>query len=151
MKRTILLILIIALVHFPVFGATVSVNETRQNAEDQTVFFTVTHDGISYEYHADIPLSADPVAHIQPQADVYMTQIYREMYRRAPKSLSSISQWEQWIVDGAIITLPNGRPKAIKEKPFSGKHPEWIQLNIDIAAATTIADLKTIMMKMLGD
>ncbi len=134
-----------------VFGATVSLDETRQNAKDQTVFFTVTHEGVDYEYSADIPLLSDSQIHIQSQTDEYMAHIYREMYRRAPRNLRSISQWETWIADGSIITLPNGKTKVIKKKPFSGKHPAWIQLKIDIDAATTIADLKIIIKKMLGD
>jgi len=144
-------LLIILLIPSLVFGATVSLDEARQNTKDQTVFFTVTHNEISYEYHADIPLSADPIAHIQYQADEYMMQIYREMYRKAPRNPNSISQWEQWIADGAMIILPNGKLKVIKKKPFKGKHPAWIQLIKDIDAATSIPDLKIIIKKMLGD
>jgi len=146
-----MLILLSLLIPSMVFGATVSIDETRQNSKDQTVFFTVTHNEVSYEYHADIPLSADPVTHIQSQADEYMVQIYREMYRRAPRNLRSIFQWESWIANGATIILPNGSLKVVNKESYKGKHPEFIQLKKNLDAATSIQERVIILENYILD
>ena len=142
-------LLIILLIPSWVFGATVSLIHTRQNEQDQTVFFVVAHDGVRYEYSADISLTVDPITHVQSQADMYMAQIYRKMYRRAPRNIRSVSQWETWIADGATIALPNGNLKVINKKLYKGKHPISIQLKQDLQNALTINDLKLILEKIL--
>ena len=37
----------------------ISIQSSRENADDKTVFFTIEYDGKDYKWHADIPKDAD--------------------------------------------------------------------------------------------
>ncbi len=142
MKKLILLLILYPIISW---SATVTLNDVRQNFKDQTVFFTVAHNSIDYEYVADIHLGVDPLTHIQSNVGTYMAQIYREMYRKAPRNLNSISAWETWIAEEAIGS--NGR--VVNQKPFKGKHPRSIQLKANANAATSVPQLRAIILEML--
>ena len=140
-----LLTILILLIPSIVSGITISLDSIVVRPNKQLVFFTITHDSVDYLYHAAIPLSADSTIHIQAQIDIYMIQIYREMYRQAPHNLNSIAQWEAWIMKGAIGN--NGQ--VVIKKPFTGKHPEWIRLIQNTSAAMSVPDLRAIILEML--
>ena len=140
-----ILILLILLIPAIVSSATVSLDSVDQRANKQMVFFIVNHDSIDYQYHAAISPSVDPTAHIQSQADTYMAQIYREIYRKAPHDLNTITQWEAWIIDGAL----DNKGKVVKRKPFTGRHPKSIKLKADIDESTLSSNLKDLLKRML--
>ena len=161
MRKIILLSIILLTILIPslAFSTSVSLDDTRQNTEDQTVFFTVTHNGLDYQYSADIPLSSDPLAHIQLQVDVYMNQIYREMYRKAPNTLSSTALWEAWIASGHKIKVKDGKDnqgnqkwkdRVIEKKEFKGKHPKKIQIQKDYDEALSDSDRIDILKRAVG-
>ena len=130
-----------------VLGQTVVLVDVDQLANAQHTLFTLDYDGKTYEWSADIPLGVDPAAYLITQADKYMSDIYRKMYRQAPNDLHSVAQWDAWVVAGTM----DSKGKIVNKKPFTGKHPKSIQLKKDIDAATSIPDLKIIIKKMLGE
>ena len=139
-----------------VFGQSpiVQLVDVREGSNDQVVRMDLTYQGETYEWGADIPLGVDPITHIVANTDRYMSDIYRKMYRKAPRNLRSISQWEGWISAGHKIKVKDGKDdqgnqkwkdKVIQKKEFKGKHPALIQLKKDINAATSIQERVTLL------
>jgi len=103
------------------------VDHARPNEDDQTIFFTLTDDNdVSYNWHADIPLDADPQTYAEGKIEEYLCGIRRKEYPEAP-NLTTLEEWEQWIADGCKIqvqagTDEEGNPiyeeRVVEKKPF---------------------------------
>ena len=137
--------LLAILIPTTLFGATISLDSVDVKPNKQLVFFTVTHNSIDYPYHVAISISVDPATHIQSQVDTYMSQIYREMYRKAPHNLNSIITWEIWITSGAF----DSKGRVVNRKPFKGKHPKRLKLKADTVEANSVPELRAIILEML--
>ena len=62
-----------------------TIDHVRQNDTDQTVFFTIEIDGVTYNWHGDIPLDADPQAYAEAHqaewAEVLRAKIERGSFK----------------------------------------------------------------------
>jgi len=72
---------------------------TRQNEDDQTVFFTITDDqGNEYEWHGDIPKDVDIQAHLEANVEKYLLLIRRREFPDCPGEKSiDLPTIEEWI------------------------------------------------------
>lgn len=48
---------------------TIEINEIRENDDDNTVFFTITVNGKSYEWHADVPKDVDLIEYLKARKE----------------------------------------------------------------------------------
>lgn len=104
------------------------IDQTRQNENDKTVFFTLTDDnGISYKFHGDVPLDKDPQTHLDSQIRFIYKLILQKQYKGASfndfEGQDELEKLQNWIAFGCknfIGTDPEGEPiyKAIEKVPF---------------------------------
>jgi hypothetical protein len=60
----------------------ITINSTRENENDQTVYFSIDYDGTK-KWHADIPKDADPQAYLDANEDKIKCGILRKQYPSA--------------------------------------------------------------------
>ena len=63
----------------------ITINSTRENDNDQTVFFSIDYDG-EKSWHGDIPKDADPQAHLDAMEDTLKCGILRKQYPERRRS-----------------------------------------------------------------
>ena len=83
----------------------ITINSSRENADDKTVFFTIAHDGKDYKWHGDIPKDADAQAYLDAKSDTLKAEILRKQYHEAvvPQldGKSALESFEAWVSAGA--------------------------------------------------
>tara|TARA_R110002167_G_scaffold335948_1_gene543276 strand:- start:45 stop:674 length:630 start_codon:yes stop_codon:yes gene_type:complete len=83
----------------------ITINSSRDNADDKTVFFTITHGGKDYKWHGDIPKDADAQAYLDAKSDTLKAEILRNQYRDAEvpqlDGKSALESFEAWVSAGA--------------------------------------------------
>ena len=83
----------------------ISIQSSRDNADDKTVFFTIAYDGKDYKWHGDIPKDADEQEFFDNISDRIKEGILRKHYREAvvPQSddKSALESFEAWVSAGA--------------------------------------------------
>lgn len=60
---------------------TIEINEIRENEDDDTVFFTITVNDKSYEWHADIPKNAAPIEYLKARKEKIKALIQAKIER----------------------------------------------------------------------
>ena len=88
----------------------ITINSTRENENDQTVYFSIDYDGTK-KWHADIPKDADPLAYLDANEDKIKCGILRKQYPSAdvpqlegkteldaPRQL--LESFEAWVAGG---------------------------------------------------
>ena len=88
----------------------ITINSTRENENDQTVYFSIDYDGTK-KWHADIPKDADPQAYLDANEDKIKCGILRKQYPSAdvpqlegkteldaPRQL--LESFEAWVAGG---------------------------------------------------
>ena len=82
----------------------ITINSTRENDTDQTVFFSIDYDG-DKKWHADIPKDADPQAHLDAMQGKVERGILRKQYPDADvpqlEDKTALESFEAWIAGGA--------------------------------------------------
>ena len=82
----------------------ITINSTRENERDQTVFFSIDYDGAK-SWHGDIPKDADPQAHLDAMEDTLKVEILRKQYPEADvpqlEDKTALESFEAWIAGGA--------------------------------------------------
>lgn len=82
----------------------ITINSTRENADDQTVFFSIDFDGTK-SWHADIPKDADPQEFLDAKEDTLKVEILRKQYPGADvpqlEDKTPLESFEAWIAGGA--------------------------------------------------
>jgi hypothetical protein len=82
----------------------ISIQSSRENADDKTVFFTIAYDGKDYKWHGDIPKDADAQDYLDAKEDVLKSEILRNMYPEAVveeiDGKSALESFEAWIKAG---------------------------------------------------
>ena len=82
----------------------ITINSTRENDTDQTVYFSIDFDGTK-KWHGDIPKDADPQAHLDAMEDTLKCGILRKQYREADvpqlEDKTALESFEAWIAGGA--------------------------------------------------
>ena len=83
----------------------ITINSTRENADDQTVFFSIDFDG-DKKWHGDIPKDADPQAYLDAKEDTLKVEILRKQYKGADvpqlEDKTPLESFEAWIANGCI-------------------------------------------------
>tara|TARA_R110002020_G_scaffold372153_2_gene583664 strand:- start:11893 stop:12519 length:627 start_codon:yes stop_codon:yes gene_type:complete len=81
----------------------ITINSTRENDNDQTVYFSIDYDG-DKKWHGDIPKDADPQEWFNANEDLIKTQILRQQYRDADvpqlEDKTALESFEAWIANG---------------------------------------------------
>jgi len=82
----------------------ITINNKRENADDQTVFFSIDFDGTK-KWHGDIPKDADPQEFLDAKEDTLKVEILRKQYREADvpqlEDKTALESFEAWIANGA--------------------------------------------------
>jgi len=82
----------------------ITINSTRENDNDQTVYFGIDYDG-DKKWHADIPKDAEPQAHLDAMEDTLKCGILRQQYIEADvpqlEDKTALESFEAWIAGGA--------------------------------------------------
>ena len=82
----------------------ITINSTRENENDQTVYFSIDYDGTK-KWHGDIPKDADPQAHLDAMEDALKCGILRKQYPEADvpqlEDKTALESFEAWVAGGA--------------------------------------------------
>ena len=82
----------------------ISIENSRDNADDKTVFFTIEYDSIDYKWHGDMPKDADAQEFLDAKSDTLKAEILRKLYREAVvpqlEDKSTLKSFEAWIAAG---------------------------------------------------
>jgi len=148
-------------------------NLTRQNADDQTVYFTITDDNAeSFEWHADIPQGADVQAYLDAHMEWFYLLILKRLYPGAKpqpaEGETELPAFLRWIEEGhtnvSTVIDPETQEETtvdtvIDKKPWATGHPvperiidgkkigELTKAQFD--AAGTLGELKTVLSDIL--
>ena len=100
----------------------ITINSTRENDTDQTVYFSIDYDG-EKSWHGDIPKDADPQEWFDASEEMVKCAILRQQYKDADvpqlEGKTELESFEAWVENGCInaeitetITTP-----AVEAKP----------------------------------
>ena len=82
----------------------ITINSTRENDNDQTVYFSIDFDG-DKKWHGDIPKDADPQEFLDAKEDTLKVEILRKQYNGADvpqlEDKTPLESFEAWIANGA--------------------------------------------------
>ena len=82
----------------------ITINSTRENENDQTVYFSIDFDG-DKKWHGDIPKDADPQEFLDAKEDTLKCEILRKQYPEADvpqlEDKTPLESFEAWIANGA--------------------------------------------------
>ena len=82
----------------------ITINSIRENADDQTVYFSIDYDGAK-TWHGDIPKDADPQEFLDAKEDTLKVEILRKQYPYADvpqlEDKTPLESFEAWIAGGA--------------------------------------------------
>jgi hypothetical protein len=98
----------------------ISIQSSRDNADDKTVFFTIEYDGKDYKWHGDMPKDADAQDYLDAKSDILKAEILRKRYPEAvvPQldGKSALESFEAWVKAGAKNAEVKQEIPAIKAK-----------------------------------
>jgi len=121
----------------------ITINSTRENDTDQTVFFSIDYDGTK-KWHGDIPKDADPQTHLEANEDKLKTQILRKQYPEADvpqlEDKTALESFEAWIAGGAKnaeITEERVTPAQPAVDAVMGERQVVVESEVDEEVSTT--------------
>tara|TARA_R110002110_G_scaffold65203_1_gene179847 strand:- start:61 stop:657 length:597 start_codon:yes stop_codon:yes gene_type:complete len=83
----------------------ISIQNSRDNADDKIVFFTIEYGGKDYKWHGDMPKDADAQDYLDAKSDTLKTEILRKQYSDAvvPQldDKTPLESFEAWVSAGA--------------------------------------------------
>ena len=83
----------------------ITINSTRENADDKTVWFSIEHGGTTYNWHGDVPTDADSQEYLDAMSDKLIVKILRKQYPEADvpqlEDKTPLESFEAWIANGA--------------------------------------------------
>jgi hypothetical protein len=84
----------------------ITIQSSRDNADDKTVFFTISYDSKDYKWHGDISKDTDAQEYLDARSDVLKEGILRKQYRNAVvprlEGKSDLESFEAWVSSGCI-------------------------------------------------
>ena len=121
----------------------ITINSTRENDTDQTVYFSIDFDG-DKKWHADIPKDADPQEFLDAKEDTLKVEILRKQYPSADvpqlEGKTALESFEAWIAGGAKnaeITETIVTP-AVEAKPATmGERQVVVESEVEEEVSTT--------------
>ena len=91
----------------------ISIQSSKDSADDKTVSFTIEYDGKDYKWHGDIPKDADAQDYLDAKSDTLKAEILRKQYHEAVvpqlEGKSALESFEAWVSAGcknAVVTTP---------------------------------------------
>ena len=82
----------------------ITIQNSRDNANDKTVSFTIAYDGKDYKWHGDMPKDADAQDYLDARYDTLKAEILRKQYHDAVvpqlEGESVLESFEAWVSDG---------------------------------------------------
>ena len=127
----------------------ISIQSSRDNADDKTVSFTIAYDGKDYKWHGDIPKDADAQDYLDAKSDTLKAEILRKQYKDAVvpqlEDKSALESFEAWVSAGAKNaevkgTDADGKEIVIKAEETIAKKA-WVDTEPPVDQAALIADL----------
>ena len=83
----------------------ISIQNSRDNEDDKTVFFTIAYGGKDYKWHGDIPKDADAQDFLDAKSDTLKAEILRKLYSEGVvpqlEDMSALESFEAWVSAGA--------------------------------------------------
>ena len=113
----------------------ISIQSSRDNADDKTVFFTIAYGGKDYKWCGDIPKDANAQAYLDAKSDTLKMEILRKEYPQAEvpqlEDKSALESFEAWVSAGC----KNADDEVIPKK-------EWVDIEPPVDQAALIAELQ---------
>ena len=128
----------------------ITINSSRDNADDKTVFFTIAHGGKNYKWCGDIPKDADAQDFLDAKSNTLKAEILRKRYPQAEvpqlDGKSALESFEAWVSAGAKNaeikgTDADGKEIVIKAEETIPKKA-WVDIEPPVDQAALIADLQ---------
>ena len=98
----------------------ITIQNSRENEDDKTVFFTIEYDGKDYKWHGDMPKDADAQDYLDAKSDTLKAKILRRQYLQAEvpqlEGKSALESFEAWVSAGAKNAEVKQEIPAIKAK-----------------------------------
>ena len=92
----------------------ISIQNSRDNEDNKTVYFTIGYDGKDYKWHGDMPKDADAQEFLDAKSDTLKAEILRKQYHEAVlpqhEDKSALESFEAWVSDGCkntVVTTPD--------------------------------------------
>ena len=128
----------------------ITIQSSRDNADDKTVYFTIEHDGKDYKCHGDIPKDADAQDYLDAKSDTLKAEILRKQYHEAVvpqhEDKSDLESFEAWVSAGAKNAEvkgvdADGEEIVIKAEEVIEKKA-WVDSEPPVDQASLIAELQ---------
>ena len=128
----------------------ITIQNSRNNADDKTVFFTIAYDGKDYKWHGDIPKDADAQDFLDAKSDTLKAEILRKRYRDAEvpqlKDKSALESFEAWVSAGAENAEVKGEDSEGEEIVIKAEETiskkAWVDSEPPVDTAALIAELQ---------
>ena len=128
----------------------ITINSSRDNADDKTVFFTIAYGGKDYKWHGDIPKDADAQAYLDAKSDTLKAEILRKEYPQAEvpqlEGKSALESFEAWVSAGCKNAEVKGKDADDKEIVIKAEETiakkAWVDIEPPVDQAALIADLQ---------
>jgi len=121
----------------------ITINSTRENENDQTVFFSIDYDG-DKKWHGDIPKDAEPQEFLDAKEDTLKVEILRKQYKGADvpqlEDKTALESFEAWIAGGAKnaeITKTITTPAQPAVDAVMGERQVIVESEVDEEVSTT--------------
>ena len=128
----------------------ITIQSSRDNADDKTVSFTIAYGGKDYKWHGDIPKDADAQAYLDAKSDTLKAEILRKQYGQAvvPQldGKSALESFEAWVSAGCKNAEvkgvdAEGEEIVIKAEETISKKA-WVDSEPPMDTAALIAELQ---------
>ena len=128
----------------------ISIQSSRDNADDKTVSFTIAYDGKDYKWHGDIPKDADAQDFLDAKSDTLKAEILRKEYSQAEvpqlEDKSELESFEAWVSAGAKNAEVKGEDSEGEEIVIKAEETiskkAWVDSEPPVDQAALIADLQ---------
>ena len=128
----------------------ITIDSSKDNADDKTIFFTIDYGGKDYKWHGDIPKDADAQAYLDAKSDTLKAEILRKEYPQAEvpqlEDKSALESFEAWVSAGCKndevkVKDGDGKETTIKAEETISKKA-WVDIEPPVDQAALIADLQ---------
>ena len=128
----------------------ITIQSSRDNADDKTVSFTIAYDGKDYKWHGDIPLDADEQDYLDAKSDILKAEILRNQYPEAEvpqlDDKTALESFEAWVSAGAKNAEVKGEDSEGEEIVIKAEETiskkAWVDSEPSVDTAALIAELQ---------
>ena len=128
----------------------ITINSSRNNADDKTIFFTIAYGGKDYKWHGDIPKDADAKAYLDAKSDTLKAEILRKEYPQAEvpqlEGKSALESFEAWVSAGCKNAEVKGKDADDKEIVIKAEETiakkAWVDIEPPVDQTALIAELQ---------